>query len=100
MALQRIVKMTFQKEHCEAFEEYFDSIKKQVGGQPGCSGVKLLKDISNNGVYFTYSYWDNETSLNAYRRTELFGEVWPKVKAWFSEKAEAWSTEVFLSSMD
>lgn len=100
MAIQRIVKMTFQEEYRATFENYFDSIKYKVGGQPGCSGVNLLKDVSNNGVYFTYSYWENEKALNAYRDTELFAEVWPKVKKWFSHKAEAWSTEVFLTSID
>lgn len=98
MALQRIVKMTFAPEYCADFEAYFGQIKNQVGNQPGCSGVKLLKDISANGVYFTHSFWENETALNAYRETELFGEVWPKVKRWFVAKPEAWSTEVLFES--
>ena len=98
MKLQRIVKMTFKKEHCTEFETYFEEIKNQVGSQPGCDGVKLLKDISNSGVYFTYSNWDNENSLNAYRDTELFNQVWPKVKQWFTDKPEAWSTEIFTQS--
>lgn len=98
MALQRIVKMTFKQEHCQEFESYFDEIKDEVGNQPGCSGVKLLKDISKSGVYFTYSYWRSEEALNAYRFTPLFGEVWPKVKAWFDDKPEAWSTLVATQS--
>ena len=98
MAIQRIVKMTFTPEKCNDFEAYFDEIKHQVGNQPGCHGVKLLKDISNSGVYFTYSVWDTEAALNAYRHTALFGEVWPKVKAWFGAKPEAWSTVVLLES--
>lgn len=98
MALQRIVKMTFKKEHCQAFEAYFDSIKDEVGNQPGCNGVRLLKDITENGVYFTYSYWISEEALNAYRDTPLFNEVWPKVKAWFDAKPEAWSTMIAQAS--
>ena len=98
MTLQRIVKMTFKKEHCKEFEDFFDEIKNQVGNQPGCSGVKLLKDISGSGIYFTYSNWENETSLNAYRDTELFKMVWPNVKAWFADKPDAWSTEIFIES--
>ena len=98
MALQRIVKMTFKKERCKEFEDFFGEIKNQVGNQPGCSGVKLLKDISGSGIYFTYSNWDDEKSLNAYRDTELFNMVWPKVKAWFADKPEAWSTEIFIES--
>lgn len=98
MALQRIVKMTFKPEYCDGFEAYFNEIKEQVGNQPGCFGVKLLKDISGNGVYFTYSFWENETALNAYRETPLFGSVWPTVKAWFGAKPEAWSTQILLES--
>lgn len=98
MKLQRIVKMTFKKEHCQDFEIYFDEIKNLVGSQPGCDGVKLLKDKSESGIYFTYSNWDNENSLNAYRDTPLFNEVWPKVKQWFVAKPEAWSTEIFTES--
>lgn len=98
MAIQRIVKMTFQKAHCDEFEQYFISIKEAVGSQPGCSGVKLIKDIQENGVYFTYSIWKDEAALNAYRKTELFGEVWPKVKQWFAAKPEAWSTEELFST--
>lgn len=99
MAIQRIVKMTFKSEFCILFEQYFDQIRNQVGNQPGCYGVKLLKDLSpDSGIYFTYSTWVDQKSLDAYRNTELFGEVWPKVKAWFGDKPEAWSTLVYLES--
>jgi quinol monooxygenase YgiN len=97
-SIQRIVKMTFKSAYCAAFETYFNEIKDQVGSQPGCKGVKMLKDINNKGVYFTYSFWEDEDSLNAYRHTELFAEVWPKVKAWFDAKPEAWSTLVYCQS--
>lgn len=93
MALLRIVKMTFKSEHCHEFEVYFESIKDAVGSQPGCDGVKLMKDLSGSGVYFTLSNWENEGYLNKYRDSELFNSVWPKVKQWFDAKPEAWSSE-------
>jgi quinol monooxygenase YgiN len=98
MALQRIVKLTFKPEHCNEFENFFAEIKDQVGNQPGCSGVNLLRETGSTGVYFTYSNWDKQTSLDAYRNTDLFNVVWPKVKAWFAAKPEAWSTEIIASS--
>lgn len=98
MGLQRIVKMTFKAEHCQDFEQYFSEIKDQVGNQPGCRGVKLLRDVSGNGIYFTYSNWDSQESLDAYRHTPLFNQVWPKVKAWFADKPDAWSTEILIES--
>ena len=94
MELQRIVKLTFQEKHTEDFERYFTEIKDKVAGQPGCKGVKLLKEKKGSGVYFTYSTWESEEDLNRYRETPLFGSVWPTVKAWFSDKPEAWSTEI------
>ncbi len=95
MALQRIVKMTFKPEHCLEFETYFGQIKERVANQPGCYGVKLLKDINTaSGIYFTYSTWINEDALNAYRDTALFAAVWPTVKVWFGGKPEAWSTQI------
>lgn len=94
MAIQRIVKMTFTPEKSDEFEAFFSSIKDQIQGQPGCHEVRLLREKGDSGVFFTYSVWDDETSLNAYRHTELFGKVWPTVKEWFAAKPEAWSTEL------
>ena len=94
MAIQRIVKMTFKLERCDEFQSFFNEIKDQIAAQPGCSEVRLLRDKADSGVFFTYSIWDAQTSLDAYRQTELFGMVWPKVKGWFSDKPAAWSTEL------
>ncbi len=91
MAITRIVKMTYKPEHINDFANYYNSIKSKVAGQPGCRGVKLLKEIGETGVFFTYSHWDSVEDLNNYRNTEAFGEIWPTVKNWFAAKAEAWS---------
>jgi len=93
MAITRIVKMTFKPEYINDFANYYNSIKHKVAGQPGCNGVKLLKEIGETGVFFTYSNWDSVNDLNNYRNTEAFGEIWPTVKNWFASKAEAWSLE-------
>mgnify|MGYP000117484155 CR=1 FL=1 len=94
MPIQRIVKMTFELDRSEEFEGFFNEIKDQIAAQPGCFSVKLLRDKLDSGVFFTYSVWDEQSSLDAYRQTELFGMVWPKVKNWFTAKPEAWSTEI------
>lgn len=92
MAIRRIVKMTFDKAHCQDFEEYFVQIKERIKEQPGCHDVQLLKETSDKGIFFTCSIWEDQASLDAYRNTQLFGQVWPKVKKWFADKPEAWST--------
>lgn len=94
MAIHRIVKMTFEIDRCDEFQHFFTQIKSQIEGQPGCEGVKLLKDHEESGVFFTFSVWKDQTSIDAYRQTELFGKVWPTVKKWFADKPQAWSTEL------
>ncbi|UKN02898.1 antibiotic biosynthesis monooxygenase [Paracrocinitomix mangrovi] len=94
MSIQRLVKMTFKKDRCDDFQQYFTEIQNRIESQPGCEGVKLLKDHADSGIFFTYSVWKDQASIDAYRNTELFGQVWPKVKEWFDDKPEAWSTEL------
>ena len=98
MAIHRIVKMTFELDRCDDFEAYFTEIKDQIVAQPGCFEVSLLRDQAESGVFFTFSIWDAQSSLDAYRETELFGQVWPKVKSWFSDKPKAWSTDLVENS--
>jgi len=88
----RLVKLTIKNEHKEDFEKIFLKYQESIAAQPGCNRVILQKDISGNGVYFTQSEWDSENDLNNYRKSELFGVVWPTVKPWFNNKPEAWST--------
>lgn len=92
--LTRIVKMHFQADKTADFLAFFETIKWKVAKQENCFGMKLMRDIKNPNILFTYSEWKNEDALNAYRDSELFGEVWPTIKPWFQEKAEAWSVEI------
>jgi heme-degrading monooxygenase HmoA len=43
--------------------------------------------------FYTYSYWQDEVSLNNYRKSALFEVVWPKTKAMFDQKPIAHSLE-------
>lgn len=88
--ITRIVKLAIdpQSEKGTAFEAIFESSKNKIAAQPGCLGVKLL---ASEGHYFTYSHWQSESDLNAYRKSELFGKVWPDTKALFYDKPEAWT---------
>ncbi len=93
MKITRIVKLTFTLDKADEFETFFSEIKDRVAGQSGCNGVKLLKEIGETGVFFTYSSWNSVEDLNNYRNTEIFGMIWPKVKQWFAAKPEAWSVD-------
>jgi heme-degrading monooxygenase HmoA len=89
----RIVKMTFQPEKINAFQELFDKSKHLIRAMPGCSRLELLNDINTPTIFFTYSYWDSETDLNNYRNSDVFKNIWGQTKVLFSEKPEAWSVE-------
>jgi len=89
--ITRIVKMTFKPENIDGFREIFGAYQKQIRAFDGCSGVDLMKDLNNECVYFTLSYWNTEDDLNSYRESYIFKNTWSKVKPMFSEKAEAWS---------
>ncbi len=91
--ITRIVKLHFQEDKIDSFLAFFETIKWQVANQPNCYGMKLLRDVNQPNVVFTYSKWESEEALNAYRDSELFGIVWPTIKPWFQEKAQAWSVE-------
>jgi len=87
----RIVKMHFEPEMLSGFLEYFDEMKSNIEAMPGLVNLKLYTDVNNENIVFTISTWLDHKYLEAYRNSELFAEVWPKTKALFAHKAEAWS---------
>jgi quinol monooxygenase YgiN len=89
--ITRIVKLEIALEHCTEFESVFSKYQSSIKGQQGCHNTELKLDISTPGRYFTYSTWDSQEDLDNYRKSELFGIIWPTVKKWFSDKPEAWS---------
>lgn len=96
--ITRIVKLHFQEDKISDFLAFFETIKYHVAGFKNCHGMKLLQDIKNPNIVFTYSKWESEQDLNNYRDSELFGTVWPTIKPWFKEKAEAWSVDEYFDS--
>ncbi len=86
--------MTFRPEAVPAFLEDFEKIKDKIRNRPGCHHLELWREVAGSNVLFTYSFWENEAALNAYRHSDLFKSVWKTTKEKFAEKAEAWSVEV------
>lgn len=89
----RIVKMTFKNEEVETFKNIFNHYKTQIASAEGCTHLKLLNDVNDSRVFFTYSKWTDLKYLEQYRNSELFSIVWAQTKVLFEAKAEAWSTE-------
>ena len=91
--LVRIVQMKFKAEEIDAFLENFDSIKSKIRSFKGCQKLELYCDQKDPTRFFTYSYWESEEDLNAYRSSPMFEAVWKKTKSMFSERAQAWSLD-------
>jgi quinol monooxygenase YgiN len=87
----RIVKMTFRSECCDDFLNIFEKYKKQIRAAEGCTHLTLLQAQDEPYVFFTYSKWNSEKDLDAYRYSPVFAEVWPQVKIMFVAPAEAWT---------
>lgn len=91
--IRRIVKMHFKKDCIEEFKAIYASVRDKIESQPGCYSVELMKDINDPCIMFTYSIWEDKESLDAYRNSNTFKEVWPRTKALFDKIPEAWSLE-------
>ncbi|WP_161890671.1 putative quinol monooxygenase [Pontibacter russatus] len=89
--LIRIVRMTFRLEKTGEFLEIFRRSRPHIRAFDGCQHVELLQDLHHPNIYSTYSLWESEEHLNAYRGSALFGQVWPATNAHFADKPQAWS---------
>ncbi len=87
----RLVKMEFMSKNTSEFLTYFESINHKIKQMPGIVNLKLYQDVSNPNIIFTHSTWLNEEALENYKKSKLFGEVWPKTKKLFASEAVAWS---------
>lgn len=87
--------MTFREDAVETFvSEVFEASKHKIRAFPGCQHMELLRQSNHSCILFTFSVWDDEAALNAYRASLLFAETWKKTKALFAAKPEAWSLEL------
>lgn len=89
--LVRIVKMDFEPGKVQTFLALFSATRDKISSFKGCNSVELLNSVQEKNIYFTYSLWESEERLEAYRQSELFKETWAKTKVLFRNKAEAWS---------
>ena len=89
----RIVKLSFHEQQTLSFKKIFEENKHTILAQKGCERLELLQDLSDKNIFFTYSWWDCEENLNAYRDSDWFRKLWNKTKLLFKEKPVAWSTK-------
>lgn len=92
----RIVRMFFKPEGVDEFLEIFERTKAAIRNVDGCEHLELLRDMADPDCYITVSHWSTLEALNQYRKTELFKNVWYRVKALFLKDAEVLSMEKFI----
>ena len=89
--IKRIVKLTFQEDKVADFLRVFEENRIKIRQCPGCNYLEVWNVQNQSNVFFTYSFWDSEAALNAYRYSELFKNTWSQTKILFSDKPEAWT---------
>lgn len=91
--IKRIVKLSFREDETENFIQIFQDSKDKIRARKGCLYLELLRAKRDSNIFFTYSFWESEDDLNAYRHSDLFKTTWAKTKVLFSAKPEAWSVD-------
>lgn len=89
--LIRIVRLTLQPERVADFLTIFRDSENEIRNMPGCRHLELWQDADAPHIYCTHSHWDSAADLDAYRRSTLFGQVWPATKALFAAPPLAFS---------
>lgn len=92
--INRIVRLSFIPDKVDTFIQLFNRSKAQIASFPGNHGLKLLQDAHDKNVFYTYSLWFDDDSLQRYRKSELFKTTWAATRALFNDKPIAWSTNV------
>jgi len=89
--LIRIVRLTLDPARVADFLHLFRQSEDRIRQQPGCRHLELWQDADQPHIYCTHSHWDDAAALDAYRRSALFGEVWPATKRLLASPAQAFS---------
>ena len=85
----RIVTLKFEEKDIPAFQQIFAQSKPRILKFKGCTQVDLLQSTEDPGTMLTYSHWESEDHLNAYRKSEFFGSVRPNTKSMLIAKPSA-----------
>ena len=87
--LLRIVQLTFEAEHVASFQALFEETAPKVRRFSGCQHLELWQDVQNPSHFATYSWWESEDALNAYRDSPFFQGTWARIKPWFAAAPRA-----------
>lgn len=83
--------MKIKESEISNYTKFIGSVQNDIRNFEGCEHLKILNDINDKTIFFSYSYWQDEESLENYRKSDFFQSIWPEIKQWFVAKPEAWS---------
>ena len=86
--------MTFKPGCEEDFLRIFHSTKHKIRNFPGCTRLELWSDYAEPNIYITYSWWEDDKALEAYRQSKLFKTVWSQTKKLFDAGPVAFSSQL------
>jgi heme-degrading monooxygenase HmoA len=89
--------MSFHQEYIDRFLSIFEKKKELIRNSSGCRLLELYREKQDSNVFFTYSFWEREEDLEAYRKSEIFKETWAQTNILFNDKPEAWSVDKVVS---
>lgn len=89
--IKRIVKMSFHPDKVNTFLNWFDEHKEQIKNFEGCAHLELWRDTQQPNVFYTFSIWKDEISIEKYKNSELFKVVWSFTKQLFNDRPFAFS---------
>ena len=93
--IKRVVKLTFRPEEIDNFLAIFAASSPLIRAFEGNQHLELWRSREPDNVLFTFSIWESEDALNAYRHSELFKATWANTKALFADKPAAWSIDTY-----
>ncbi|PEN13904.1 antibiotic biosynthesis monooxygenase [Longibacter salinarum] len=89
--LVRIVRMTFHPDTVDDFIDHFDDVSPRIRSFPGCTHLELWRDARYPNICTTYSHWESQGALDAYRNSDLFSGAWQTAKRLFAARPVAQS---------
>ena len=94
--IKRLVRLHFKEESIEIIKDFLKDKVVGIRSVDGCEYLEIWQDKNDPSVMFSYSHWESEDHLNAYRKSEFFGTVWPFLKSHFQAPPLASSFDVVL----
>lgn len=92
--LLRLVRLPLLPAREAEFLVLFRQSEALIRAQPGCLALALGRQADAPGTWCTVSHWIDAAALDAYRRSALFGQVWPATKRLLAAPPEALSIEL------